>query len=1161
MSKEVTYEPKDDKFIKISSTGNIDLEITLSLTEKEAENFRVFPDKIDSIADCEEFLKPLNQEMQQMTFKTDQFKKSNIYDYIKLTSNNSTISSLLVINRAFKKKAFIEFITLSELKFKPENSFLKEFVRNISEQNFLFLVENNFLPNMDSKIKFVIKIENKIVKIFENICLCNEQPEASILKPENSRLLYNLENSKEEKKSKNTKSVHKSLKSANKLTDKSTSKISAKSRVSILNQSNLSNNKSEIKDGSNNKSDKANEEYSHSNINEGQNNSEINSHLEKQKNDYQENEGDSNNIVNKTQNELNNQANDNDNNNLDIEPIEKEEVQNSLNRELGEEKIINDAENKSNLNELDETANKILNSIPNVNASNNHISNQSKISNNADLSNHLSLEKNQIDEVAEKDSQIGDAENKEKSNLSIKNNEEGENQEFKNDRDNFQNDQDKDKNEGELLSVFERFKYDFNGSDYFFVDMNEMLELKRHKFSILDFYSLLKKITDDFKNISIIINYPNIINNIGYLDLESINTLNEVLALTDIYIFDKTDALALFNLMSQINSEDDNYEDKKNLEQLFIKEIKKKRKSHPKIGIFLDELKRVTIIEQQSTSNLILFHTDYQFDLIPANVSKVISEDYKKLFVVHYEMLKSVFIGGFFSRMLYKKPFNSAFTAGNESLKRVIELLRFNLDSPLDPNFFLIRIIKKEKLPDEEQKLKKKKEQHFTLDSTNIISSKMREYNPLYDDNLVSYFSSKYIRKHLKKLGFINKKGQILQDPDNKKLGIIESKKLNRVYEEEKSNLEKIKDKKEKLKLQIRNLLQGNSVMKSGNMKEIEKLAKVYNFRPEAEKKLPSVDQFKKSISKNIKLNSEMYLKEIQKGKSIRSKSQQKSPLRISASNKKIDSALLEVMEKIEDKILYDQTSKISENRKNSNNSLVHKKELSHSNLNKSSSHHNSNINVNISIRENYSNNNSNINYNSMSGNNSKSHKTKSGKSQMSPNKSKLLENSNIKNSYSMNRNLLESSLARENDEKSGDNLLSGNKENIFYSKILKDEVGENDLNLNLNNNDLDIKKEFEGTEEEQNNSNVKLNLEPNENIDVDNKSFKDNNMNNLSKISKKVDISANDINMSSKKSNLAVDDIVNNNNNIKNVENEDNLEDENEKNVNNKEEGKVEEN
>ncbi len=679
-----------------------------------------------------------------------------------------------------------------------------------------------------------------------------------------------------------------------------------------------------------------------------------------------------------------------------------------------------------------------------------------------------------------------------------------------------------------MVSILERFKYDFSGTDYFLVDMNEMFELKRQNFLISDFCSLLKRITEDFKKITIIINFPNIINNIGFLDLESINILNEIISLTDIYIFDKKDALALFNLMAQINSEEDNYEDKKNLEQLFIKEVKKKRKTHPKIGIFLDGLKRVTIIDQQTTSNLIMFHTDYDFNLIPPNVSKVIAEDYKKLFVVHYEMLKSVFIGGLFSRILYKKPFNSGFTAGNESLKRVIELLRFSLEPPLDPNFFLIRVRRNKTITGEEEKTIKKKEQQFFLDSTNIVDSKMREYNPLFDGNLVSYFSSKFIRDHLKKLGFINKKGNILQDPDNKKLGIIESKKLNKKYEDEKVNLDKIKDKREKLKMQIKNLLQVNNLVNGGNMKEIEKFTKLYNFIPQSDKRLPSLNEFKKSINKKIKINSDMYIREIEKSKGKKTKLKNISPLKnvpfnesVSEKDKQGKTTLLQAIENIGDKILFNDGRVPT----GSDKDLINMDNINKSRITVAKDVNNSVNNLSNINKSNSRNNNSGMNNTE---NVLSKAKTKSGKSKITQNS--RLENSKIKNT-SKNRHISDHYLTAEMDLKTMENLISNS-----HSKVLRENSEKSFAKDEVN---INIQKEVEAAVDEninfENNFTNKTN-EKNSNYAEDNKSIKADNLNNLSIISKKNDMSYNDI-YSPKKTVM----ISENNTTKKEIENEEN--------------------
>ena len=72
---------------------------------------------------------------------------------------------------------------------------------------------------------------------------------------------------------------------------------------------------------------------------------------------------------------------------------------------------------------------------------------------------------------------------------------------------------------------------------------------------------------------------------------------------------------------------------------------------------------------------------------MPEKVTKNISEDYKKLLVVNHHQLKYTFIGGFLSRVFYKRSFNTCYTAGSESVKRILELLRFGLEYPTDNNY------------------------------------------------------------------------------------------------------------------------------------------------------------------------------------------------------------------------------------------------------------------------------------------------------------------------------------------------------------------------------------------------------------------------------------------------------------------------------------------
>jgi hypothetical protein len=415
-----------------------------------------------------------------------------------------------------------------------------------------------------------------------------------------------------------------------------------------------------------------------------------------------------------------------------------------------------------------------------------------------------------------------------------------------------------------LNYLFDTIKHELQGRKYFYVDLNDIIKLAAYDINLMDFCYCLNGLTVLNRDINVIISFPNMIEHTEFLSIDAINNISEIFSLTDTFIFDRKEALELFELIKQFNEIEDNKKDEKNkAEWVFLRDIKKLRKVHPKIGIFFKELEKVSVLEQENESNLILFHKDFNFNVIPDNVSKVVRDDYRKLLAVNYHILKSTFLGGFLSRKVYKKSFKTCFTAGCETLKRVVELLRFNLPFPIDPKFYLVKI-KKEKKSKKQiiQNELKKKEKQFILDCVNSTNSKLKEYKPLYDDNLKSYFSSFFVRQHLKKLGFINRKGVILEDPDIKRLGIVKSKKLLSSYESERKALLKMIEDNEKMKLQIENIFNSQGGLQNANLEEIEKCTKIENFNLTAQKKLPSITT---SSSKNTTRTSNLYAKEVDK--------------------------------------------------------------------------------------------------------------------------------------------------------------------------------------------------------------------------------------------------------------------------------------------------------
>ena len=67
----------------------------------------------------------------------------------------------------------------------------------------------------------------------------------------------------------------------------------------------------------------------------------------------------------------------------------------------------------------------------------------------------------------------------------------------------------------------------------------------------------MKKISTENKKPRIVINYPNILINLNVVNLEIIQNLMDIMSYTDIFLFEKKECLAFFNMLSQMNYEKD----------------------------------------------------------------------------------------------------------------------------------------------------------------------------------------------------------------------------------------------------------------------------------------------------------------------------------------------------------------------------------------------------------------------------------------------------------------------------------------------------------------------------------------------------------------------------------------------------------------------------
>ena len=148
---------------------------------------------------------------------------------------------------------------------------------------------------------------------------------------------------------------------------------------------------------------------------------------------------------------------------------------------------------------------------------------------------------------------------------------------------------------------------------------------------------------------------------------------------------------------------------------------------------------------------------------------------YKIDYIYSYpDKFAHIFIAGFLSRLLHEKSLRVCVSAGDLLIKKCLFLFMNNIHYINDVDDFNVFVPilknnnekkKNEKILKENEKLFSK-ENKFILDCTNVLKSRKKDYNPLFDENCAGYLLKNQNLKHLRYIGFINKNGVILKDPD-----------------------------------------------------------------------------------------------------------------------------------------------------------------------------------------------------------------------------------------------------------------------------------------------------------------------------------------------------------------------------------------------------------
>ena len=192
-----------------------------------------------------------------------------------------------------------------------------------------------------------------------------------------------------------------------------------------------------------------------------------------------------------------------------------------------------------------------------------------------------------------------------------------------------------------------------------------------------------------------------------------------------------------------------------------------------KLGIFIDNnFSKITFIEvPMNTKALILSYDIKPYPKLTHTTVDLV-DFYKSTLKKNREYYKSIFYGGLFHKIIQSKKKNfgleilyPSYLIGHEILKRILNLNIKNMPLPENPNFYIVKLNLNEIKDYIKQSYLDKKESKFVLDCTNLESSRLKNYVPLFDGNLHEFFDNKAVKRDLIKKGFVNSKGFVNYDP------------------------------------------------------------------------------------------------------------------------------------------------------------------------------------------------------------------------------------------------------------------------------------------------------------------------------------------------------------------------------------------------------------
>ena len=259
---------------------------------------------------------------------------------------------------------------------------------------------------------------------------------------------------------------------------------------------------------------------------------------------------------------------------------------------------------------------------------------------------------------------------------------------------------------------------------------------------------------------------------------QMIELTNKFYYVTDVYFFDKKQAVKIFNEHYKLFTTEESKKliSSRNVFDYFIKGIAPATESqipNEKTGIFLDEFNEFCLIQVSKNSVYKQEYDPHPFPKINTHNIKEVSE-YKEIIKKNKNDFYSLFLSEMVISISHTHrdlPIGPnvvypAYLTGIDLVKKKMECIKNGITIPENEEKFY-KIKKHPKIISQElEKLEKgEKEGKFLLDCTNKITSGKKEYISLFDFHLKNFFSSEVIRKELEHKGFIDSEGYILYDP------------------------------------------------------------------------------------------------------------------------------------------------------------------------------------------------------------------------------------------------------------------------------------------------------------------------------------------------------------------------------------------------------------